>query len=134
MSLRTLGPEQVIARYVGVPTVLAALLVLLASLLKLPLWLLVMVQLSFFVSVGRVGPNVAALALAPHGREAGTASALLGALQSVLSTLAGIAVAIFNDGTVRTLATIMLAGAVGSWLSYAWARAARSKVPVSPRS
>jgi MFS transporter, DHA1 family, multidrug resistance protein len=58
----------------------------------------------------------------------------MGALQSVLSTVAGIAVAIFNDGTVRTLATIMLAGAAGSWLSYMWARAAKSGVPVSPRS
>ena len=131
MSLRTLGPAQVVARYVAVPPVLAALLVLLTTMMQLPLWLLVALQLSFFVSVGRVGPNVAALALAPHGREAGTASALMGALQSVLSTLAGVAVAIFNDGTVRTLATIMLAGAAGSWLCYAWVRSASAVTSVS---
>jgi DHA1 family bicyclomycin/chloramphenicol resistance-like MFS transporter len=132
-SLRTLGPEQVIARYIAVPTVLGALLVLLTSMTHLPLWLLVAVQLSFFVSVGRVGPNVAALALAPHGRDAGTASALMGALQSVLATVAGGAVAIFNDGTVRTLTMIMLAGAAGSWLSYLWVRAAtKSRLPASP--
>jgi uncharacterized membrane protein YjjB (DUF3815 family) len=56
----------------------------------------------------------------------------MGALQSVLATVAGIAVAILNDGTVRTLTTIMLAGALGSWLSYAWVRAAKSRVPVAP--
>jgi MFS transporter, DHA1 family, multidrug resistance protein len=131
MSLRTLGPEQVVARYIVVPPVLGVLLVVLASTMQLPLWLLVAVQLSFFVSVGRVSPNVAALALAPHGREAGTASALMGALQSVLSTLAGIAVAIFNDGTVRTLATIMLVGAVGCWLCYVWVRSAQKRLAVS---
>lgn len=72
--------------------------------------------------MGRVTPNVAALALAPHGREAGTASALMGSLQSVIPTLAGVAVAIFNDGTIPTLALVMTTGAVCSWLSYVWVK------------
>jgi MFS transporter, DHA1 family, multidrug resistance protein len=78
--------------------------------------------LSFFVTVGRVTPNVAALALAPHGQEAGAASALMGALQSALAMLSGFAVATFNDGTVSMLAAIMTVGGALTWGSYLWAR------------
>jgi MFS transporter, DHA1 family, multidrug resistance protein len=124
VSLRTLGPQEVVARYIAIPTAFALLLLLLASFVALPLWALVALQLSFFVSVGRVSPNVVALALAQHGRDAGAASALMGAVQSVLTTASGVAVAIFNDGTVRNLAAIMTAGAIGSWLSYLWVRSA----------
>ena len=79
-------------------------------------------QLSFFVAVGRVTPNVAALALAPHGKEAGAASALMGALQSALAMLSGFAVATFNDGRVSTIAAIMTVGGALTWGSYLWAR------------
>jgi DHA1 family bicyclomycin/chloramphenicol resistance-like MFS transporter len=73
-------------------------------------------------TIGRVTPNVAALALAPHGAEAGAASALMGALQSALAMLSGFAVATFNDGTVSTLAAIMTAGGALTWGSYLWTR------------
>jgi DHA1 family bicyclomycin/chloramphenicol resistance-like MFS transporter len=70
----------------------------------------------------RVNPNIAALALAPHGREAGAASALMGSLQSGTAMLASVAVAIFADGTVRTLAAMMTAGVIFGLLFYVWAR------------
>jgi DHA1 family bicyclomycin/chloramphenicol resistance-like MFS transporter len=89
-----------------------------------PLWMVVALQLPFFVVVGRVTPNVAALALAPHGADAGAASALMGALQSALAMLSGFAVATFNDGTVSTLAAIMTAGGALTLVSYWWAAAA----------
>jgi MFS transporter, DHA1 family, multidrug resistance protein len=110
-ALKSVGPAQLLARYIwGAPLLGAALLVL-SLLMKLPLWAIVGLQLPFFVCIGRVSPNVSALALAPHGRHAGTASALMGATQSGLTTVGGLAVAIFNDGTVRTLAAIMTGGA-----------------------
>jgi MFS transporter, DHA1 family, multidrug resistance protein len=124
ISLRTLSPREVLDRYIWIPTVLAAALCLAAALFDLPLWGVVALQLSFFVSVGRVNPNVAALALAPHGRAAGTASALMGALQSIVPTLVGISVGYFNDGTVRTLAAIMAITAAAALLSYLWVRRA----------
>jgi DHA1 family bicyclomycin/chloramphenicol resistance-like MFS transporter len=117
-ALKTVGPAQLLARYIwGAPLLGTALLVL-SLLLKLPLWAIVVLQLSFFVCTGRVSPNVSALALAPHGRHAGTASALMGATQSGLTTVGGLAVAIFNDGTVRTLATIMASGATLALMCY----------------
>jgi DHA1 family bicyclomycin/chloramphenicol resistance-like MFS transporter len=85
--------------------------------------MVVVLQLSFFVTVGRVTPHVAALALAPHGAEAGAASALMGALQSALAMAAGFAVATFNNGTVSTLAAIMTAGGALTLASYLWAGA-----------
>ncbi len=122
ISLRTLGPREAVARYVWTPLIFGVALLLVTLAMHPPLWLLVALQLSFFVSVGRVNPNVVALALAPHGRDAGTASALMGALQSLLSTIAGIAVALLSDGTLRTLTAIMAAAAVCSGLSYLWVR------------
>jgi MFS transporter, DHA1 family, multidrug resistance protein len=122
VALRTIGPREVLARYVWLPLLLGTALFLLTYLWSVPLWMVVALQLSFFVAVGRVTPNVAALALAPHGKEAGAASALMGALQSALAMLSGFAVATFNDGTVSTLAAIMTVGGALTWGSYLWAR------------
>jgi DHA1 family bicyclomycin/chloramphenicol resistance-like MFS transporter len=122
IALRTLGPREVLARYVWLPLLLGSALFLLTYLWPVPLWTVVALQLSFFVAVGRVTPNVAALALAPHGKEAGAASALMGALQSALAMLSGFAVATFNDGTVSTIAAIMTVGGALTWGSYLWAR------------
>jgi MFS transporter, DHA1 family, multidrug resistance protein len=124
IALRTLGPRDVLARYVGFPLLLGGALLLLTSLWPVPLWTVVALQLAFFVVVGRVTPNVAALALAPHGAEAGAASALMGSVQSALAMFSGFAVATFNNGTVSMLAAIMTAGAGLGVASYLWAAAA----------
>ena len=124
IALRTLGPREILARYVWTPLLLSTALLLLTTLFwPVPLWAVVALQLSFFVAVGRVTPHVSALALAPHGAEAGAASALMGALQSVVSMATGFAVAVLNDGTVGTLAAIMTVGAVLMLGSYWWAKA-----------
>jgi DHA1 family bicyclomycin/chloramphenicol resistance-like MFS transporter len=121
IALRTIGPREVLARYVGVPVLIGAVLFAVTWFWSVPLWLVVALQLLFFVTVGRVTPNVAALALAPHGADAGAASALMGALQSALAMLNGFAVAAFNDGKVSTLAAIMTAGGALTLMSYLWA-------------
>jgi DHA1 family bicyclomycin/chloramphenicol resistance-like MFS transporter len=122
IALRTIGPREVLARYVWLPLLLGGALFLITWLWHVPLWMIVALQLTFFVTVGRVTPNVAALAMAPHGKEAGAASALMGALQSALAMLSGFAVATFNDGTVSTLAAIMTVGGALTWVSYLWTR------------
>jgi MFS transporter, DHA1 family, multidrug resistance protein len=121
-ALHTMTPEAVLARYVRLPLILGAMLLAGSLLWSTPLWFVVALQLSFFVSVGRANPNATALALAPHGREAGAASALMGALQSLVGAAAGVAVAIFNDGEVATLAAIMTVGAACSVACYLWTR------------
>ncbi|HEY5754857.1 MAG TPA: multidrug effflux MFS transporter [Steroidobacter sp.] len=121
-ALRTMTPRQVLGRYIWASPLLGFILLALSLLFALPLYVVVALQLLFFVTVGRVGPNVTALALAPHSRAAGTASALMGATQSALTTCAGIAVAVFNDGTVHVLAAIMATGASLALLCYLWIR------------
>jgi DHA1 family bicyclomycin/chloramphenicol resistance-like MFS transporter len=92
----------------------------------------VAVQFCFFLSVGRANPNVAALALAPHARDAGTASALMGAVQSALGMIAGISVAMFSDGTVFNLAALMAGCALLSAASYVVAKTGGSETPLPP--
>ena len=130
IALRTIGPREVLARYVWMPVLIAAALFALTWLWSAPLWLVVALQLTFFVVIGRVTPNVTALALAPHGKEAGAASALMGALQSSLAMASGFAVATFNDGTVSMLAAIMTVGAGLGLASYVWAAAAHQQLTV----
>lgn len=118
IALRKHGPGEVLARHIHVPLIVVLALLALTMLMEPPLWAFVALQLIFFVSVGRVNPNVAALALAPYGRGAGSASAIMGALQSAAGVLGGMAVAWFNDGTLVRLATIMAVGAFLGLLSY----------------
>jgi DHA1 family bicyclomycin/chloramphenicol resistance-like MFS transporter len=122
VALRRVGPAEVLAHYVWVPLVFGATLMLLSYITTLPLWAIVSLQLAFFVIMGRVNPNVAALALAPHGKDAGAASALMGSMQSAISMVFGAAVAAFDDVTIFALASLMTAGALGCWLAYVWVK------------
>jgi len=87
-------------------------------------WLPLPVLLAgFFVyvaSLGFIGPNAMAATLATHGQRAGTASALMGALQFTLATLAGALVGLAHDGTAQPLLLIMAACGVGAWLAHRW--------------
>lgn len=120
VALRRVGPAEVLARYVWVPVLLGALLMVLSYFIFLQLWVIVALQLAFFVIMGRVNPNVAALALAPHGRDAGSASALMGSAQSLLSMLFGGGVALLTNVSIFSLAVLMTVGAVLCWLAYVW--------------
>lgn len=52
-------------------------------------------------------PNSAALSMAPFTREAGSASALMGALQMAMGAVASAAVGFFNNGTAVPLAGVI---------------------------
>jgi DHA1 family bicyclomycin/chloramphenicol resistance-like MFS transporter len=80
----------------------------------------------FFVyvaSLGFIGPNSAAAALATHGQMAGKASALMGALQFGLATLAGGLVGLLHDGSARPLMLVMALSGIGAWLALRWVEA-----------
>lgn len=93
----------------------------LAGWLPLPL-----VMAGFFLyvaSLGFIGPNSMAAALATHGQMAGKASALMGSLQFGLATLAGGVVGLLHDGTARPLMLVMALCGVGAWLALRWVEA-----------
>jgi DHA1 family bicyclomycin/chloramphenicol resistance-like MFS transporter len=71
-------------------------------------------------SLGFIVPNASAAALATHGQRAGTASALMGALQFGLATVAGTAMGLSNGASPAPLATIMAICALAAWASHHW--------------
>jgi DHA1 family bicyclomycin/chloramphenicol resistance-like MFS transporter len=84
----------------------------------LPLTLLCMFL--YVASLGFIAPNSSASALATHGQRAGTASALMGALQFGLATLTGIGISQLHDGSARPLAILLALCGVGAWLLHRW--------------
>ncbi len=68
----------------------------------------ILIPLFLFVAChGFTMPNTTALAMAPHGQHAGSASALLGTLQFVLGAVAGALVGAFANGTAVPLAAVI---------------------------
>jgi DHA1 family bicyclomycin/chloramphenicol resistance-like MFS transporter len=97
---------------------LAGLALLVLALTEwLPLPVLLAGLFLYIASLGFISPNASASALAGHGHQAGTASALMGALQFLLATAAGTAMGLWHDGSARPLVTALaVCGCAGWWL------------------
>ena len=67
--------------------------------------------------LGLAGPNVAAAAMAPFGRMAGSASALLGTMQFLVGAAAGAAVSYFHNDTARPMTTTVAAASMVAFLA-----------------
>jgi DHA1 family bicyclomycin/chloramphenicol resistance-like MFS transporter len=61
----------------------------------------------FLACLGLTSPNTSALSLAPFTRNAGSASALMGALQMGMGALASVGVSLFNSHTAIPMTAIM---------------------------
>ena len=70
----------------------------------------------FIATHGFVMPNTTALAMAPHGAVAGTASALLGSVQFVMGAVAGAMVGAMGNGTAVPLAATIAACGIGAFV------------------
>lgn len=70
----------------------------------------------FLSSAGFIYPNAAALAMAPFSRNAGSASALMGALQMGLGSLATVFVSLLSDRTALPMTGVMAACAVAAMI------------------
>jgi DHA1 family bicyclomycin/chloramphenicol resistance-like MFS transporter len=81
---------------------------------------------------GFVGPNIGAIAMAPFGRVAGSASALLGTIQFGVGALAGGLVGLLHNGTAMPMAIGIAACALVSWL--VWQTMVRAQVMAAPPS
>jgi DHA1 family bicyclomycin/chloramphenicol resistance-like MFS transporter len=79
----------------------------------------ILVPLFCFISCyGFIMPNTTALAMAPHGAIAGSASALLGTLQFVLGAMAGALVGALGNGTAVPFAAVVAACGLGAFTMY----------------
>jgi MFS transporter, DHA1 family, multidrug resistance protein len=74
----------------------------------------------YVASLGFIAPNSSAAALAGFGQRAGTASALMGALQFGLATCTGIGISLLHDGSAYPLAVLLALCGVGAWLLHRW--------------
>jgi DHA1 family bicyclomycin/chloramphenicol resistance-like MFS transporter len=66
---------------------------------------------------GFVLPNTTALAMAPHGQVAGSASALLGSIQFVLGSITGALVGALANGTAVPLAAVIAGCGVAAFIT-----------------
>lgn len=124
LLLRHKTPESLVRSSLWLPPALGVATAALALwVVRPPLVLTVGLQLAFFVSVARINPNVAALALAAHSRDAGAASAVMGVLQALVPMGAGLAIAVSGDGTLVTLYLLMSAAVLLSLVCHAWIKA-----------
>lgn len=82
-------------------------LLTLTALHQLTLPLLLTGLFVFTSSMGLIAPNGGAAALADQGAKAGTASALMGALQFTLATLTGASMSLWHDGSSVPLVSVM---------------------------
>jgi DHA1 family bicyclomycin/chloramphenicol resistance-like MFS transporter len=67
---------------------------------------------------GFVMPNTTGLAMAPHGKVAGSASALLGTIQFVLGSMAAALVAVLANGTAVPLAAVIAGCGVAAFVTH----------------
>ncbi|MBY4678130.1 Bcr/CflA family multidrug efflux MFS transporter [Marinobacterium arenosum] len=117
-----IGPRYGIDRMLA----FASLLATLAGLaMAIPAWLgihhlnwLIGCQFLFMAGVGILMPQAMAGALAPFGHIAGTASALLGFLQSTIAAAVGLVVGHLHSGTPTTMVTTIAAMGLCALLSY----------------
>lgn len=74
----------------------------------------------FLACVGIAGPNASGLALAPFEENAGTASALLGFLQTGIGALATAAVGLFDSREMWPTATVLMVTSFSSLPALLW--------------
>ena len=79
----------------------------------------ILVPLFFYIAThGFIMPNTTALAMAPHGAVAGSASVLLGTVQFVLGASAGALLGALGNGTAVPLAAVVAGCAALAFVTY----------------
>ncbi len=99
---------RVVSKIVSIVFGLCGGLLLFQVLSGIPNELLFLLTQFFFLSMlGFINPNMQALALEPFPKQAGVASALLGALRMLIATLASGIISIWHDGSALPMASLM---------------------------
>ncbi|MBE9606485.1 multidrug effflux MFS transporter [Acetobacteraceae bacterium H6797] len=71
----------------------------------------------FLAPLGCIMPMASTLAMAPHGRSAGSASALLGVMQFGAGAVSGAAVGLLHNGSALPMVAVMAVCALGGLLA-----------------
>lgn len=116
--LRRHSPRQLLARMLWLPLLAGMLLMLNLLSGYAGLWLILPAFFIMVSSVGLVGPNATALALAEQGERVGLASALHVSLTFGMGMCASLLVAVLHDGSVRPLSLVVCSFAIAGLLVY----------------
>lgn len=87
---------------------------------------------AYLVCLGFIMPNTAALAMAPFGRNAGSASALLGLLQFGLAAVAAAIAGVFAHDSALPMALLIASCAAAGGLAYLLLLRRRTTAPAPP--
>ncbi|NNB88826.1 multidrug effflux MFS transporter [Corallococcus exiguus] len=98
------SPERVLTLAVRIAALAGLALVTVASTGIGGLWGIALSLFVFVSTLGAITPNATALAMEQHAKQAGIASAVLGALQFMLAAGASATVSASHDGTARPMA------------------------------
>lgn len=110
--LKRFDSQQVVPVALGFQSLTGILMLLFAMNGWLSLPVLITLLFMYLSSIGFTNPNTAALCLAPFEKNAGSASALMGALQMGIGALASVVVSLFNTGTAVPMTMVMSVTAV----------------------
>jgi DHA1 family bicyclomycin/chloramphenicol resistance-like MFS transporter len=118
--------ETIFAWALSVQVVAALIYLLLCHFIDLPLAGHIAILFIYISSVGLVYPNGAALSLAPFSKNTGSASALLGLLQTGVGSLAAAAFGFLPFQPATAVALVFLLGAVVAWSIFRWCACCKS--------
>jgi MFS transporter, DHA1 family, multidrug resistance protein len=112
LLLRKYSSVQIFKAMLVIQTVIGLLLVMGTAAGWLHLYSLVLLIFLFLSCQGLIYPNAGALSMAPFHKEAGSASALMGALQMAFGAAASAAVGWLNNGTALPMSSVMAGCAI----------------------
>ncbi|RFS17044.1 multidrug effflux MFS transporter [Emticicia sp. C21] len=107
LALRKQSSISIIQRVLPIQAIFGIILVGLSLLNLHTFYTMLSIVLVFVSCQGFIHPNTSALSLTPFSKDAGSASALMGAIQMSFGALATALVGWFGDGTTLPLTTIM---------------------------
>jgi DHA1 family bicyclomycin/chloramphenicol resistance-like MFS transporter len=125
-------PHTLLLVGMGMTALGAAVLVVNVVVPDLPVGAILPAFLLIVTSIGLVQPNATTLAMAGHPRVAGSASALLGLLQSIGGAIVAPLVGIAGTGTAVPLAIVVATLVAGGWLALLLTRAPRHAAVEAP--
>lgn len=120
LLLRRFTTERITLVASRTQALLGLLLVVLALLDMLSLPVLLIVLYFYLGGMGFVFPNASALAINPFTKLAGSASALLGAVQMGVGVIASYLTSLLFNGTIMPMVLIMAAFSLACWLLVGW--------------
>lgn len=107
LALRKYRSEQIVRVVLTVQTIIGVTLCVASSLDLLNLYSAIVLIFLFLCCQGFSFPNSSALSLVPFSKEAGSASALLGAIQMGIGSLSAALVGVLSNGTSVPMTAVM---------------------------